>query len=427
MDNSNIYQKAKQDLLEIGKKYNLPQDKLEEFLTPDRIVEVKIPLNLGSEIVVFKGYKIQHNNKLGPYKGGLRFHPLVNKDETMALSLWMSLKAAVVGLPFGGGKGGVAVDPKVLTEEQLEKLSREYVRKVFDILGPEKDIPAPDLNTNPKIIDWMVDEYIKLSQKLKVKIQKSKLYAAFTGKKTHGLSGRVEATGYGGVVILEELVKKLNLNPKEQEIAVMGFGNVGYHFADFASKVDFKIVAVSDSRGGIVKNNNDKFIPLDIPLVDQCKQEKGSLAGCYCAGGVCDTRGGQLITNEELLELPVDILIPSALENVINENNMQNIKAKIIIEMANGPIAPKAYHYLIQKGVIIVPDILANSGGIIGSYLEWEQNFKNMKFTKNEALSEIKTIMQKAFENIWKTSKSHKTNLVEASYLLALEKLISND
>lgn len=424
MDNSNIYQKAKQDLLEIGKKYNLPQDKLEEFLTPDRIVEVKIPLNLGSEIVVFKGYRIQHNNKLGPYKGGLRFHPLVNKDETMALSLWMSLKAAVVGLPFGGGKGGVAVDPKVLTEIQLEKLSREYVRKVFDILGPEKDIPAPDLNTNPKIIDWMADEYVKLSQKAKVKTQKLQLYAAFTGKKIHGLSARIESTGYGGVVILEELIKKINLNSKELEIAVMGFGNVGYHFADFAGKAGFKIVAVSDSKGGIVKNSKGNFIPLDIPLVNECKQEKGSLAGCYCAGGVCDTRGGQLITNEELLELPVDILVPSALENVINENNMQNIKAKIIIEMANGPITPKAYHYLIQKGVIIVPDIMANSGGIIGSYLEWEQNFKNMKFTKVEALKEIKNIMQKAFENIWKTSKSHKTNLVEASYLLALKKLI---
>ena len=424
MDNSNIYRKARQDLLEVGKKYNLPQDKLEEFLTPDRILEVKIPLDLGSEIVVFKGYRIQHNNKLGPYKGGLRFHPRVSKDETMALSLWMSLKAAVVGLPFGGGKGGVTVDPKVLTEEQLENLSREYVRKIFDILGPDKDIPAPDINTNPKIIDWMMDEYVRLNQKLNIKSKKSKLYAAFTGKKNHGLSARIKSTGFGGVVILEKIIRKLNLNPKELQIAVMGFGNVGYHFADFASKKGFKIVAVSDSKGGIIKSNKDKFTPLDIPLVNECRKEKGSLAGCYCAGGVCDTRGGQMITNEELLELPVDILVPSALENVINENNMHNIKAKIIIEMANGPVTPKAYHYLTQKGIIIVPDILANSGGIVGSYLEWEQNFKNMKFTKEESLNEIKAIMEKAFENVWKTSKSHKTNLVEASCLLALKKLL---
>jgi len=424
MDNSNTYQKARQDLLEIGKKYNLPQDKLEEFLIPDRVLEVKISLSLGPEIVVFNGYRVQHNNKLGPYKGGLRFHPQVNKDEIMALSLWMSLKAAVVGIPFGGGKGGVAVDPKVLTEKQLEQLSREYVRKIYPILGPDKDIPAPDVNTNPKIIDWMIDEFIKIAIKNKSIFSNNKLYAAFTGKRIHGLSARAESTGFGGVIILKSIANKLNLNPSKQKVAVMGFGNVGYHFASKASKAGFQIVAVSDSKGGIIKNGKGEFIPLDIPLVNECRQEKGSLAGCYCAGGVCDTRGGQMISNEELLELPIDILVPSALENVINENNMQNIKAKIIIEMANGPITPKAYHYLIQKGIIIVPDILANSGGIIGSYLEWEQNFKDMKFTKDEAFKKIKTIMEKAFEEIWEQAKSNKTNLVEASYLLALKKLL---
>ena len=424
MDNSNIYQKSRQDLLEIGKKYNLPQDKLEEFLTPDRILEVKIPLDLGSEIVIFKGYRIQHNNKLGPYKGGLRFHPQVNKDEIMALSLWMSLKASVVGIPFGGAKGGVTVDPKVLTEEQLEKLSREYVRRVFDILGPDKDIPAPDLNTNSTIIDWMVDEYVKIATKNKSTFTKNELYATFTGKKNYGLSGRTESTGFGGVVILEALVNKLNLNPKEQEIAVMGFGSVGYHFADFASKAGFKVVAISDSKGGIIKNSKGELIPLDIPLVNECRKEKGSLAGCYCAGGVCDTRGGQLITNEDLLELPVDILVPAALEYVINENNMQNIKAKIVIEMANGPISPKAYHYLIKKGVIIIPDILANSAGLIASYIEWEHNLKNKKPKKEDTLNKIKEVMEKAFEDVFRESKSKKTNLVEASYLLALKKLI---
>lgn len=424
MDDSNIYQKSRQDLLEIGKKYNLPQDKLEEFLMPDRILEVKLPLNLGEETVVFKGYRIQHNNKLGPYKGGLRFHPQVGRDEIIALSLWMSLKAAIVGIPFGGAKGGIAVDPKVLTQKQLEELSREYVRKVFDILGPYNDIPAPDVNTNPVIIDWMIDEYIKIAKKNKSPFTKNELYATFTGKKIFGLDGRREATGFGGVVILEKLAEKLNLSPKTQQIAIMGFGNVGYHFADFASKAGFKVIAVSDSKGGIVKNGKGEFIPLDIPLVNECKQEKGSLAGCYCAGGVCDTRGGQLITNEDLLELPVDILVPAALEDVINENNMQNIKAKIIIEMANGPISPGAYHYLIKKSVIIIPDILANSAGIIASYIEWENNLKNKKPKRQDSLNKIKGVMEKAFEDVWKESKSKKTNLVEASYLLALKKLI---
>ena len=424
MDNSNIYQKSKQDLLEIGKKYNLSENKLEEFLVPDRVLEVKLPLNLGTETVVFKGYRSQHNNKLGPYKGGIRFHPRVNRDEVMALSLWMSLKAAVVGIPFGGGKGGIAVDPKVLTRKQLEELSREYVRKVFDILGPYRDIPAPDVNTNPVIIAWMIDEYVKIARKNKSALKKNELYAAFTGKKIFGLAGRKEATGFGGVVILEKLAEKLNLNSKTQQVAIMGFGNVGYHFADFVSKAGFKVVAVSDSKGGIVKNGKGEFIPLDIPLVNECRREKGSLAGCYCAGGVCDTRGGQLITNEDLLELSVDILVPAALEDVINENNMQNIKAKIIIEMANGPISPKAYHYLIRKGVIIVPDILANSAGLIASYIEWQHNLENKKSKKEDTLNKIKEIMERAFENVWKESKSKKTNLVEASYLLALKKLL---
>lgn len=428
MEGQSVYQKSREEIIEVGKKYNISHDKIEEFLEPDRVLEVKIPLKLGTEIVTFRGYRSQHNNNLGPYKGGLRFHPKVNKDEVIALSLWMSLKNAIVGVPFGGAKGGVSVDPKVLTQNQLENISREYVRKTFDILGPDKDVPAPDVNTNPKIIDWMVDEYVKLSQNSKVKSQnnKNQLYATFTGKteQNHGLPGRIEATGFGGVTILKELAKKLNINPDKTTIAVMGFGNVGYYFSDLASKAGFKVVAVSDSKGGIIKKRGDEFIPLDIPLVFECKNEKGSLAGCYCAGGVCDTRGGQLITNEDLLSLPVNILIPAALEDVINENNMQNIKAKIIIEMANGPVTPKAHHYLTEKGVIIVPDILANSGGVAASFMEWEQNLKDETYKKEEVLKRLEEMMQKAFENVWSESLKNKTNLKEASYLVALKKIL---
>ncbi len=430
MDSSGIYQKSREEILEIAKKYNLSQDNIEEFLEPDRFVEVKIPLMLGTEPVTFRGYRSQHSNKLGPYKGGLRFHPRVNKDEVMALSLWMSLKTAVVGIPFGGAKGGISVDPKALTEEQLEELSREYVRRVFDILGPNKDIPAPDVNTNPKIIDWMTDEYIKIGQKSSIRQAQDKsqklneLYATFTGKAKNGLSGRTEATGFGGVVVLKELAKKLKLDPKKTTIAVMGFGNVGYYFADLASKAGFRVVAVSDSKGGIIKKSGDGFLALDIPLVYECKMEKGSLNGCYCAGGVCDTRGGLLITNEELLNLPVDILIPAALEDVINDNNMQNIKAKIIVEMANGPVTPKAHHYLTEKGVVIVPDILANSGGVAASFIEWEQNMKNKIYKKEEVLERLEKLMVDAFENVWKESVKYKTNLKEASYLVALKKIL---
>jgi glutamate dehydrogenase/leucine dehydrogenase len=344
----------------------------------------------------------------------------------MALSLWMSLKCSVIGIPYGGAKGGIAVNPKELTEEELENLSREYVRRIYEIIGPHKDVPAPDVNTNPKIIDWMVDEYVKISQKEKGKGQKlNELYATFTGKGKNGLAGRTEATGFGGVTVLSELAKKLKLTPQKSTIAVMGFGNVGYYFADLASKQGFRVVAVSDSKGGIIKRDTKKnFIPLDIPLVYDCKMEKGSLNGCYCAGGVCDTRGGQLITNDELLELPVDILVPAALENVITENNMQNINARVIIEMANGPVGPKAYSYLSKKGVIIVPDILANSGGVAASYIEWEQNLKGKTYKKDQVLLRLSKMMKAAFENVWSMSEDRKTNLKEASYLLALKRIL---
>jgi glutamate dehydrogenase/leucine dehydrogenase len=425
MNGTDVYNQSREEILSIGRKYQFPEDKLEAFLEPDRVVELKIPVRIGTELVTFKGYRSQHSNILGPYKGGLRFHPQVNKDEVMTLSLWMSLKAALVGIPMGGAKGGITVDPKALTEGQLEELSREYVRRVHEILGPNKDVPAPDVNTNPKIIDWMVDEYVKLAQNSKSKSQKlNELYATFTGKAKNGLAGRTEATGFGGVVVLKELAKKLKLKPQTTTVAVMGFGNVGYYFAKLASEAGFRVVAVSDSKGAVTKSAGKNFIALDIPLVFQCKQEKGSLAGCYCAGGVCDTRGGRMITNEELLNLPVDILVPAALEDVINDNNMQNIKAKIIIEMANGPITPKAYHYLSDEGTVIVPDVLANSGGVAGSFIEWEQNMENKVYKKDEVLARLEKMMVKAFANIWQESKKQQTNLKEASYLVALKRIL---
>ncbi len=424
MEENSTFQKSATELLEIANKYNFPMDEVEEFVQPDRIMEVKVPITIDGKTVYFKGYRSQHSNIRGPYKGGLRFHPNVNKDEVMALSLWMSLKCAVVGIALGGGKGGIAIDPKALSEKQLEELSREYLRRIYEIIGPDKDIPAPDVNTNPKIIDWMTDEYVKIS-KAKGKTQKvNELYATFTGKAKFGLEGRTEATGFGGVAVLKKLAEKLKIDPKKTTIAIMGFGNVGYYFADFASQAGFKVVAVSDSKGGIIKKSGDNFLALDVPLVYECKMEKGSLAGCYCAGGVCDTRGGQMITNDELLQLPVDILVPAALENVITENNMQNIKAKVIIEMANGPVSPRAHHYLANKGVVIVPDILANSGGVAASSIEWEQNLKNKTYKKDDVLKRLSKMMADAFESVWEESVKKKTNIKEASYLVALQRIL---
>lgn len=423
---NDIFSQAKDSSLLIAKKFNLDQKGVEEFLEPDRVLEVKIPIKLkNGEMKLFKGFRSQHNNKRGPYKGGIRFHQNVTKEEVMALSLWMTLKCAVAGLPFGGAKGGIIVDPKTLSEENLQKLSRGYIRQIFDIIGFDKDVPAPDVNTNPKVMNWMVDEYIKVSKERRVDTPYNLLYATFTGKpdKDHGLAGRSEATGFGGVVILKELMQKLGLKPQDQTIAIQGFGNVGHFFAQFASDSGFKVVAVSDSKGAITERNH-QFSSLDIPLVMECKLKKGLVAGCYCVGGVCDLTKGRPISNEEMLELPVDILVPAAMENVVNKDNMLRIKAKIIIEMANGPVSYEAYEYLTKKDVIIVPDILANAGGVSGSYLEWKQNLGNKKYKKEETLKEISGIMKKAFNSVWNEAKSLKTHLKEAATAHALKKLL---
>ncbi|PIV09089.1 hypothetical protein COS51_04825 [Candidatus Roizmanbacteria bacterium CG03_land_8_20_14_0_80_36_21] len=451
------------------------------------------------ELRLFRGFRIQHNSALGPYKGGIRFHPNVSREEVQALATLMTIKCAVAGLPFGGSKGGVVFDPKSVSQKELEEIARAYLRMIEPVIGPTVDVPAPDVNTNPQIMSWMVDEFIKSkvkSQKSKVKSQKSKvvsqnskvlnqLRATFTGKPVEegGSLGRTEATGRGGVIILKALFEKVrhrvshfrgrapasnavtHLPSRSKQvpspfndltIAVQGFGNVGYYFAKLAAEEGFKVVAVSDSKGGIIKNSkfkiqNSKFqlknkkekidglfnhltiqrlLPLDIPLVMDCKREKGSLAGCYCAGGVCDARGGQLITNEKLLELPVDILVPAALENVINKSNMKRIKAKTIIEMANGPVTEDAYEYLTKKGVIIIPDVLANSGGVTVSYLEWYQNMHNERWSEKKVNKRLEEMMKKAFEKIWEKANSKsktqnsKLDLKKAAFEVAIERII---
>jgi glutamate dehydrogenase/leucine dehydrogenase len=347
---------------------------------PQREIKVYLPLKRESgEIEIFEGYRIQHNNFLGPYKGGIRYFPEVNEDEIKTLAFLMTIKCALVGLPLGGAKGGIKVDPKILSEKELENLSREYVRKIYDFIGPDKDIPAPDVNTNAKIMDWMTDEYLKISNSKDIKLK-----ATFTGKsiQNDGSEGREEATGKGGEIILERFVEKMNLQ-KPLTVAIQGFGNVGYNLAKFLYQKGYKLVALSDSKGGIY--SEEGFNP---ELVMECKKEKGTISGCYCVGSVCDSNLGRDISNEELLELDVDILIPAALENVITKENADRVKAKIILEMANNPLTEEADEILNKKGVIIIPDILANSGGVTVSYFEMLQNLNNengakKKFLKN--------------------------------------------
>ncbi len=435
-----------------AEKMGLDEEIIKRLITPEYIHEFPLTINLDNEKKkTFFGWRIQHNSALGPYKGGIRFHPETTREEIQALATLMSIKSAVAGLPFGGAKGGIAVDPKKLSKSELEKLSREYVKKVFPFIGENLDIPAPDVNTNPQIITWMVDEYEKIAG--------YKSPAAFTGKPIEigGSLGRMEATGKGGLFVLQAVLNKLIKNfskltpntissqdfpfsppkklasesknknsdqiqyhqPNNLRIAIQGFGNVGYHFAKLAEDLGFKIVAVSDSKGGVYVKDG-----LSVETTMKCKKEKGQVAGCYCQGSVCDVRFGKSITNEELLELPVDILVPAALENVISEKNMKKIKAKIILELANGPITKEAFEYLNKKGVLIIPDVLANAGGVIVSYLEWVQGKQGYWWTEKEVNQRLKDIITQATEKIWEKSVKRKISLKEASFEVGIERIV---
>lgn len=432
-----------------AKDLGLSSSATERLLQPEALHEFHFSVTMDDgKPRLFTGYRVQHNSALGPYKGGIRFHPGVSREEVQALATLMSIKCAVAALPYGGGKGGVVIDPKTVSEKELERISKAYVRAIANVIGPEIDVPAPDVNTNPKIMRWMVEEYMKSRQSSADGKKKNNLLATFTGKPLDigGTLGRTEATGRGGVMILKSLVQRLAVRDQRSEdtknkklpvadrqspvsyktIAVQGFGNVGYFFAELAAKEGFQVIAVSDSKGAIVGNDMEKNKSLDAKLVVECKAEKGSLSGCYCMDGVCDIKKGRTLTNDELLELPVDILVPAALENVINKENMQNIKAKVIIEMANGPVTEEAYEYLTKKGVIIVPDVLANSGGVTVSYLEWYQNMKGEKWSEEKVNTKLQEMMDGAFDAIWDKSVKKNMNLKQAAFEVAIERMKKN-
>lgn len=431
MRNENAWERAQKQLKMAAKYTKLDPLMLAKLSNPDRVIEVSLPMKLDSgEVKVFQGYRVQHNNIRGPYKGGLRYHPNVDMDEVKALAFWMTMKDAVIDVPFGGSKGGIALDPKKLTENELENLTRQFTRKLVDFIGPKKDVPAPDVNTNPKIMSWIVDEYGRNIKNQKLNIKKNEIQAVVTGKPIDrgGSEGRIEATGLGGTLALLAVLKKLGKNPKGMSVAIQGFGNVGRYAAYFLQKKGLKIVGLSDSKGGI-------YIPSGIPNIDEvqrCKEAKGLLAGCYCVGTVCDlenkkTLSGKDISSSDVLELPVDIVVPAALENVITRYNAGKIKAKIILEMANGPTTLEADGILNKKNIVIVPDILANSGGVAVSYFEWYQNIHNEKWSREEVFSKLKEKMEKAADEVFNTSNKHKVSLREAAYIVALERIIKTN
>lgn len=375
---------------------------IEMVLTPQRVVKGKIKAGKKT----YQAFRIEHNDARGPFKGGIRFHQNVSEDEVRALATLMSLKCSVAGIPYGGGKGGVIVDPSRLTTGELKELSIEYAKLITPYIGPWKDVPAPDVNTDGQIMSWMLEAYEK-----KVGYQAP---GTFTGKPLElgGSLGRTEATGQGGVFVLQAYAKANGIK-KGATVAVQGFGNVGFWFARLAISAGYKVVAISDSSSGVYDKkglNIDKLLTL--------KEKHGSFANAAKKEKL------NLISNSELLELSVDVLVPAALENAINEDNMEKISAKVVFEMANGPTTSEADHYLFEKGVDVIPDILANSGGVTVSYFEWVQNLHGYYWTKERVNSELKATITKAFNDIHTVKKAKRISYRRAANYLSLKRII---
>lgn len=402
-------------LREIGEKMNLEKSLLDQILLPDRTIEVNIPLRRDDgRMEIYHGYRVQWNNALGPYKGGLRYHQQVDINEVGMLAMLMAVKCAVLDIPMGGGKGGIAVDPKQLSESELERLTRAFTRSMVDVWGPKKDIPAPDVNTTPKIMGWIVDEYSKV-----IGIP---MPAVVTGKPLEigGAEGREEATGYGGYICLDEYLKESKQPSQGLTVAVQGFGNVGYHVARLLHEQEYKIIAASDSKGGIF---DKRGLGMDPVHVMETKKAKGLQAGCYCTGSVCDCENYTAVSNDALLEVPCDILIPAALEKQITKENAPKIQAKIILEMANGGVDPEAESILHERGIIVIPDVLANAGGVTVSYYEWEQNLANAHYKHDDVLKRLETAMREQTRLVIDEAKRNNAPLREGSYRLALARI----
>jgi glutamate dehydrogenase (NAD(P)+) len=371
---------------------------------PKRQITVSCPIQMDNgEIEVFTGYRVQYNISLGPAKGGIRYHPEVSLDEVTALAAWMTWKCAVAQIPFGGGKGGIICDPTRMSQREIESLTRRYVAEIIDAIGPDKDVPAPDVNTNEQVMAWIMDTYSMHVGHTET--------AIVTGKPVvlGGSQGRREATGRGVMICAREAARHMELDLRGATVAVQGFGNVGSVSADLLSKLAARIIAVTDWKGGV---HNEAS--LDVPaLLDWVRTHK-TVAGFP---------GGEPITNDQLLGLEVDFLIPAALENQITAANVHQIRAKAIVEGANGPTTPDAHRVLHERGVFVVPDILANSGGVTGSYFEWVQNRHGYYWSEAEVNRQLEEKMVEAFGAVLKTALKYKVDMRTAAYIVAIDRV----
>jgi glutamate dehydrogenase len=380
------------------------QESMYELLKePMRVLTVRIPVRMDNgEVKVFTGYRAQHNDAVGPTKGGIRFHPEVTEDEVKALSIWMSLKAGIVDLPYGGGKGGIICDPREMSFRELERLSRGYVRAVSQIVGPTKDIPAPDVFTNSQIMAWMMDEYSR--------IREFDSPGFITGKPIAlgGSHGRETATAKGVTICIREALKRKGIQLEGARVVVQGFGNAGSYLSKFMHDAGAKVVGISDAYGALYDPNG-----LDIDYLLDRRDSFGTVTKLFT----------NTISNKELLELECDILVPAAIENQITAANAHNIKASIVVEAANGPTTLEATKILTERGILLVPDVLASAGGVTVSYFEWVQNNQGYYWTEEEVEEKLEKVMVKAFENVYTLSQTRRVDMRLAAYMVGVRKM----
>lgn len=396
---------ARELIKRVGKHLQLSQDDIDYLFKAEKEHVFEIELSNGAK---HQAYRVQHNSALGPFKGGTRFHPGLDIDEVRGLATLMTIKTAAAGLPLGGGKGGIAVNPKDLSKDQLEELSRKYVAALIPHIGPDKDIPGPDMNTDPQIMDWMADEYSKQTG--------DQTKASFTGKsvKNGGSIGRDAATGRGGVVALKQLLKLLKQDKQELTFAIQGFGNVGAFFGLIAEteQPNWQLIAATDSSGGI----SDAF-GLSAKELNDFKHQGGKLIDYPSDSGV-------QLTTEQILTEEVDVLVLAAHEDVLTETNMKDVRASIVLELANGPVNQAAYDYLVNQGVIVIPDVLANAGGVIVSYLEWLQNRGGEQWDETKVNAEMEKYITQAVAQTFHYSQEHNLPLKEAAFAIAIQRIL---
>ncbi len=400
----NVWAMAQQQLDDVARLIGL-NESIHAFLRePKRVLEVSVPTRMDNDAFrMFKGYRVQHNMSRGPTKGGIRFHPDVSLDEVKALAMWMTWKCALVNIPFGGAKGGVICDPKQMSEREVENLTRRFTSEISIIIGPEKDIPAPDVYTTPQIMAWIMDTY---------SMQKGySVPGVVTGKPVSigGSLGRDKATALGCLYVVEETMQTLGMPIEGARVAIQGFGNAGMHAADLMAKRGYRIVAVSDSRGGVANSAG-----LDIAGVMAHKAETGSVVGFT---------GGDRIDNRHVLEYDCEVLVPAALEKVITAENASKIRAKIVAEAANGPTLPEADRVLFDRGVVVLPDILANAGGVTVSYLEWVQDLQENFWEEEEVNDRLKRKMIRAFRETYDAAERLGIDMRRGAYAVAVSRV----